>query len=86
MNDAFEQTIRSLTASLAGARDPWWIIAGAAFSLVTEQWDDLQDIDVLCSPEDARQIINTRSLKDRSDGGTERFRSKTFARGICRCQ
>jgi len=80
IDDAFEDTLATLTAGLAETRNPWWIIAGAAFALVSEQWDHPQDIDVLCSPEDVRRLINTHGLSDRSDGGTGRFRSEVFAR------
>ncbi len=63
----------------AELRDPWWIIGGAATALIIDNDADVQDIDLLLSPADARRLITILGLPDSTDGGTERFRSEVYA-------
>lgn len=59
---------------------PWWIIGGAATALYAgDQGDDLHDVDVIVSVADARRLIERLDIEDRTDGGSERFRSRVYA-------
>lgn len=57
---------------------PWWIIGGAATALMTSDFSDVHDVDVLLAPQDAQRLIAALDLVDGSDGGTGRFKSEVY--------
>ena len=63
---------------LAGNNDPWWVLGSAAIALMDIDPRGIGDIDVLVSERDALALIKRHSLKNYSDGGTDRFRSNFF--------
>ena len=73
---ALRTTLAGVAARLAEARDPWWIITGAAaalYGVVTE----VADVDVLTSRADATRLL-------RADAAprvpSDRYRSAVFGR------
>jgi hypothetical protein len=65
--------------ALTRARDPWWLIGGAAIGLHGVQ-SAIPDVDVVMSPQDARQVLLELNILPAEDGGTALFRSEVFGR------
>lgn len=63
---------------LADTNDPWWVLGSAAIALLGIDPRSIGDIDVLVSERDALALMKRRSLKNHSDGGTDKFRSNIF--------
>ena len=72
-------TLRCLVDLMGASKDPWWIITSAATALHTLDWSDVRDIDVMVSRRDARMLLASAPFMDRTDGGTEKFRSSLYA-------
>ena len=73
--------IRDSFAALVGLLDgaDWCIIGGAATALYLDDWTDVQDIDVLLPVPDLTSLLRRAPIIDKSDGGTDRFRSSVYA-------
>jgi hypothetical protein len=61
-------------------RDPWWIFGGAAMALYGLTDLHVPDIDVLCSPRDARALLSALDGEVIPDPGEGLFRSAVFGR------
>jgi hypothetical protein len=73
-----ESAIVFAAETLLAARDPWWIIGGAAFALMSSKAAELNDIDVLVSRRDAKTMSDLFGWSNIADGGNELFRSSWF--------
>lgn len=62
------------------ARDPWWIIASAAMALHGARPIEVADVDLLTSDRDAEALLAALRLRPAPDSGSDRFRSRIFAR------
>lgn len=62
---------------MAPARDPWWIIAGAAAALHGAA-GPVGDVDVLASERDAVALLTTLGIRS-ATAPSDRFRSAVFA-------
>ena len=58
--------------------DPWWIFGGAALALYGMEALHVPDVDVLCSPRDARRLIQALGGEIEPDPGEGLFRSRVF--------
>ena len=58
--------------------DPWWIFGGAALALYGMEALHVPDVDVLCSPRDARRLIQALGGEVEPDPGEGLFRSRVF--------
>jgi hypothetical protein len=65
---------------MQAARDPWWIIGSAAVALHGGDPIEVADVDVLCSADDARTVIQRLGLQAIADESDALFRSGVFAR------
>jgi hypothetical protein len=79
LSDPLLQTLAIVADALMDARDPWWLIGGAAVGLQGVQ-STIPDVDVLTSPRDARQVLLALDIRSGEDGGTALFRSNMFGR------
>lgn len=70
--------IVSLSEFLESTSDPWWILGSAAIALSGVDPDGVRDVDVLVSERDARQLMETKNLRNEADGGGEAYRSEIF--------
>jgi len=73
----------SLTAIgtvMAGANDPWWIIASAAVALHGADPGSVGDVDVLLSVADARRILPAIGIGLQAGSMHASFRSSIFGR------
>lgn len=61
-------------------RDPWWIFGGAAMALHGLTELHIPDIDVMCSPRDARTLLAALGGEVVVDPGEGLFRSAVFGR------
>ena len=64
---------------MTAAREPWWIIAGAAAALHGAM-GAVGDVDVLMGEEDARRLLPVLGLRPQPGPASEQFRSALFAR------
>ena len=55
--DDFAASLDILASAASEMQDPWWIFGGAAMVLWGLQDWRAPDIDILCSPRDARRLI-----------------------------
>jgi len=74
------QTLSLVADALKGARDPWWLIGGAAIGLQGIPSTSIPDIDVVTSARDALQVLQALDIPPGEDGGTALFRSEVFGR------
>jgi hypothetical protein len=79
MSSDFETSIAALIAAMNDARDPWFLIGGAAAALVSGDHGSVRDIDLVCSPHDARRLIDEHGFRDVTDGGRSGLRSAVRA-------
>lgn len=79
MTDRHLDGLATLITVFSITRDPWCIVAGAATALHTGDWRGVQDIDVIVSVEDARRLIASGAVIDRTDGGSAPYRSVVYA-------
>lgn len=73
---ALRSTLIDLAGRLREARDPWWIITGAAAALHGVA-GEVGDVDVLVSVSDARRLLRERA---QPGSPSERYRSALFGR------
>ena len=59
---------------------PWWVFGGAAMALYGLEEIHVPDIDVMCSPRDARTLLNALGGEVVVDPGEGLFRSAVFGR------
>lgn len=78
LRDTLALTIDALTS----ARDPWWIIAGAAVALYGETPVVVRDVDVLMSVADAQKIMDGLGIEPATDAADPLFRSALFGRWV----
>jgi len=57
----------------------WCIIGGAATALYLDDWTDVHDIDVVLPVSALVPLVDRAPIIDKSDGGTDRFRSTLYA-------
>lgn len=74
----FHASLSAFLGVSSRLKQPWWIIGGAATALMTGDFSDVHDVDVLLAPQDARRLIAELDLVDGSDGRTGRFRSEVY--------
>ncbi|WP_254602688.1 hypothetical protein [Sphingomonas bacterium] len=75
---ALRETLVAVAAALAGARKPWWVIAGAACALHGAA-DEIADVDVLLDEGDAMRLLPPLGLSPAPGEPHPRFRSVLFA-------
>ena len=76
--EALRRALEMVADLAAPAADPWWIIASAAVALHGAPIEDVRDVDLLMSEEDARRTLVRAGVEPRSGQGTDRFRSAVF--------
>ncbi|WP_019831226.1 hypothetical protein [Sphingomonas sp. PR090111-T3T-6A] len=74
------ETLRRVASAMEGARDPWWIIASAAMALHGARPIEVADVDLLTSERDTETLLATLRISPLPGGGSDRFRSRIFAR------
>jgi hypothetical protein len=67
-----------LASATLSLQDPWWVFGGAAMALSGLTDWRVPDIDVLCSPRDARKLISTLFGEVSPDPGEGLFRSRVY--------
>jgi hypothetical protein len=73
-------TLASVAAIMADARDPWWIIASAAAALHGASPITVADVDVLLSVEDARLLLPVLGVAPYQAPPNPLFRSEVLAK------
>jgi hypothetical protein len=73
-------TLCRVGSAMEGALDPWWIIASAAMALHGARPIDVADVDLLTSERDAVALLGRLRIPTPPGGGSDRFRSRIFAR------
>ena len=76
--DDFAASLDILASAASEMQDPWWIFGGAAMVLWGLRDWRAPDIDVLCSPRDARRLIEALHGEVTPDPGEGLFRSQVF--------
>ncbi|MET4683149.1 hypothetical protein [Brevundimonas faecalis] len=67
-----------LVSTTTALQDPWWVFGGAAMCLWGLRDWHVPDIDVMCSPRDARRLIESLHGQVAQDPGEGLFRSQVF--------
>lgn len=75
---ALDAALVFLTHHLEIISDPWWIIGGTAFEIMTSPDPIISDIDVLISNADAQRLIDLNGWVNQAEGGSTLFRSTCF--------
>lgn len=78
--DPLHETIVAVGSILADARDPWWIISGAAAAIHGAQPITVSDVDVMLSVEDAKRLFARIGIAQEPQSSHPRFRSEIFGR------
>jgi hypothetical protein len=78
VSPAFFEALLGVREDLRLAQDPWWIIGSAAMALQGVEGLDIDDIDILMSPDDARQVLATKDLLPMHGEEESRFRSEVY--------
>ena len=76
--DDFIAALDILASAASELQDPWWIFGGAAMVLWGLRDWRVPDIDVMCSPRDARRLIEALHGQAGEDPGEGVFRSQVF--------
>lgn len=76
LDPAFRQTLVEAARALDAAGLDWCVFGGAAFALHRSTSDPVPDIDVWVPPDAGEALSTVAGLRDCSDGGTARFRSR----------
>lgn len=74
------ETLGSVAAIMAAARDPWWIIASAAAALHGARPITVADVDVLLGVEDIGRILPLIGVEPHPAPPNPLFRSKVLAK------
>ncbi|WP_156370317.1 hypothetical protein [Novosphingobium sp. Leaf2] len=75
-----QETLVAVGTVLAGARDPWWIISGAAAALHGAAPICVSDVDVVLSIADAHRLMARIGVGPAPRSHHPRFWSEVFAR------
>lgn len=78
--EPLSDTIAAVAAVLADARDPWWILSGAAAALYGARPITVSDVDVMLSVRDAERLFARIGIVQEPPSGHPRFRSERFGR------
>ncbi|HEX4181864.1 MAG TPA: hypothetical protein VHY34_01250 [Caulobacteraceae bacterium] len=78
LDEAAIETLAALAEPLAAAREPWWLIGGAAVALHGIDIGPLADIDLILSAAEARRLLDALNIPLDEGGGSDRFRSRVF--------
>lgn len=73
-------TIVAVGSIMAEARDPWWIISGAAAAIYGAHPISVSDVDVILSAEDAMRLFSRFEIRQAPPSDHPRFRSELFGR------
>lgn len=74
------ETLGSVAAIMATARDPWWIIASAAAALHGAEPITVADVDLLLSIEDINRILPMLGIEPYRGPSNPLFRSEVLAK------
>ncbi len=74
------QTLVMTADALAGAQDPWWVIASAAVALHGVGPVEVGDVDLLMSVGDARRLMDGLGVAPIENGASSLFRSTLLGR------
>ncbi len=74
------QTLVMTADALAGAQDPWWVIASAAVALHGGAPIEVGDVDLVMSVGDACRLMDALGITPNEDGASSLFRSTLFGR------
>ncbi|MFC5423350.1 hypothetical protein ACFPOB_27795 [Bosea eneae] len=74
------ETLGSVAAIMATARDPWWIIASAAAALHGAEPVTVADVDLLLSVEDINRILPMLGIEPYRGPSNPLFRSEVLAK------
>lgn len=74
------ETLASVAAFMAAARDPWWIIASAAAALHGAKPITVADVDVLLSVKDISRILPALGIEPYRGPPNPLFRSQVLAK------
>jgi len=78
LSDPLRVTLGRIAAVMAMAREPWWIITGAAAALHGIE-TPVADVDVLLGMDDAREVLGRLGLPLAPGMPSPRYRSELFA-------
>ncbi|MFS0771603.1 hypothetical protein [Sphingomonas sp. 1P08PE] len=70
----------AVSAVMAAARDPWWVIGSAAVALYVDRGIDVRDVDVLLSVRDIESLATGLRLTFADADDDRLFRSTRFLR------
>ncbi|HYC63749.1 MAG TPA: hypothetical protein VEC14_03375 [Reyranellaceae bacterium] len=73
------RTLVAVAELLKGARDPWWVLGGAAVALHGLDIE-VADVDVLMSARDLGKVLATLGIARQDSVAIDRFRSDIWAR------
>lgn len=76
--DDFTASLDILVSAARELQDPWWVFGGAAMMLWGLRDWRAPDIDIMCSPRDARRLIEGLHGQVVEDPGEGLFRSQVF--------
>ena len=76
--DDFTASLDILVSAARELQDPWWVFGGAAMMLSGLRDWRAPDIDIMCSPRDARRLIEGLHGQVVEDPGEGLFRSQVF--------
>ncbi len=74
------QTLVMTADALAGAQDPWWVIASTAVALHGGAPIEVGDVDLVMSVGDACRLMDALGITPNEDGASSLFRSTLFGR------
>ena len=74
------ETLGSVAAIMAAARDPWWVIASAAAALHGARPITVADVDVLLSVADIGRLLPLIGIEPYPAAPNPLFRSKVLAK------
>ncbi len=78
ISPALSSSLNAIGNLMAGAHDPWWIIASAAVALHGADPGHVSDVDVLLSVADAGRILPAIGMELRPGSAHPAFRSSIF--------
>lgn len=78
LSAALQKTVIATASLMTEARDPWWIISGAAAAIHGAHPITVSDVDVMVSVSDARRIFSRVGIRKAPPSDHPRFRSEAF--------